>query len=439
MVGLPAQGVVMTPQRIVAAVLIPAAVIAAGWTELPSLPQAGGCRCVKSGAWLVYDSVTGCVLAAKGNKTCDFVAYVIEADTWLRKTDIPYGTEMKPVCGGAAGCVAGEGLILSTKGNNTVGFHAYHTTANAWQQMPDVPLGSQGKKCKCGTDVVYVPGSGAGDVYLLKGRVRDFFRYDIADAAWQPQADAPVGNMYKWDKGSWLVYDGAGTVYAHKAKIHELHRFDTQSRAWHQSVLVGMPHYSSRTGKSKKSKDGAAAVFLDGRIYAFKGGNTQEFWQFDPGELKWTELETLPRLGSSGKKRKVKAGADLCTDGRFIYALKGAKTNEFWRYEPHGEEAAGPRSDPLGGAMTAGRPSVAAELVFAPNPARGAVTVRRVGSVRPCPSRLYIYDAGGRLVRSIETGGRSGIVFDTGQIPSGVYLVRLAEAGQTATGRLVVE
>jgi hypothetical protein len=428
----------MTPQRIIAAILVPAALVAAGWTELPSLPQAGGCRCVKSGAWLAYDSVTGHVLAAKGNKTCDFVAYDPVDDTWLRRTDIPYGTEMKPVCGGAAGCVAGDGLILATKGNNTVGFHAYHTTANAWQQLPDVPLGAEGKKCKCGTDIVFVPGSGAGDAYLLKGRVRDFLRYDIEDAVWQAQADAPVGNMFKWDKGSWLAYDGAGTIYAHKAKIHELHRFDVTSRAWHTSVLVGMPHFSPMTGKTKKSRDGGAAVFLDGMLYAFKGGNTQEFWRFDPSELKWTELETLPRLGSSGKKRKVKAGADLCTDGRYIYALKGAKTNEFWRYEPNVDASGRPTRDD-GVKSEVEQPAATDELVIAPNPARGAVTVRRVGSARPCPSRLYVYDAVGRLVWSSGTGSRSDIVFDAGRIPSGLYLVRLTGSGYTAAGRLVVE
>jgi hypothetical protein len=428
----------MTPQRAVAAALVPAVLLAAGWTELPSLPQAGGCRCVKCGAWLAYDSVTGYVFAAKGNKTCDFVAYDPVADTWLRKTDIPYGDEMKPVSAGGAGCAAGNGAIFASKGNNTVGFHAYHATANAWQQLPDVPLGTEGKKCKCGTDVAFVPGGDAGGVYLLKGRVRDFFRYDVQAAQWQAQADAPIGNMYKWDKGSWLAYDGAGTIYAHKAKIHELHRFDVTTRVWHTSVLVGMPHFSPMTGKSKKSRDGASAVFLDGLLYAFKGGNTQEFWQFDPAEMKWTELETLPRLGSSGKRRKVKSGADLCTDGRCIYALKGAKTNEFWRYEPHGDAAGQP---PRGGGVKSEveQPAAANELVIAPNPARGAVTVRRVGSARPCPSRLYVYDAGGRLVWSVRTGSRADIVFDAGRIPSGLYFIRLTGPGYTAAGRLVVE
>ncbi|MFO7650764.1 MAG: hypothetical protein R6X13_05430, partial [bacterium] len=366
----------MKKQAVLCLVMLTVAAGATGWSELRPVPMGSGCRCIKDGAWLAYDSVTGRMYGAKGNKTYDFLAYDPLRDTWHIRTDCPAGDERKPVGNGAAACASDNGVIYATKGNNTTGFHCYLTTQNAWQQLPDVPLGPQAKKCKGGTGVVFVPGGAAGYVYLLKGRVRDFLRYDIASGEWQAMPDAPVGNMFKWDKGSWLAYDGAGTIYAHKAKIHELHRFDVAAGAWLTSVLVGVPHHSPKTGKSRKSKAGAAGVFADGKLHAFKGGNTQEFWRFDPATLAWTELDTLPRAGSSGKKRKVKAGGDLASDGEVIYAFKGAKTNEFWRYDPGAAgETPNPKPQIPGGGVL-GRSGIGdRRLEISSNPARGRATI----------------------------------------------------------------
>jgi Tol biopolymer transport system component len=143
-------------------------------------------------------------------------------------------------------------------------------------------------------------------------------------------APAPVGQNAKWDKGSWLAYDGDSLIYAHKAKYHEFYAYNLNTDTWGPS-LEPMPIAGS--GGSKKSKDGGCAVWVDGAVFALKGGNTQEFWMYSPLIEGWPmELDTIPSVSHTGKKKKVNAGSDMAVcDGR-IYALKGNKTRDLLRY-----------------------------------------------------------------------------------------------------------
>lgn len=188
-------------------------------------------------------------------------------------------------------------------------------------------------------------------MYLLKGYKCDFFRYNTVSGTWESLPNAPAGGKPKWDKGSWLVYHRAHTLYAHKAKYGEVWTFDLTTLQWGTAALPGIPIPSSKTGKNKKSKDGGCAAYYNGAIYAFKGGNTCEFWKYDIATNIWTELDTISSVGSTGMRKRVKAGGDItCANGVF-YALKGGKTQEFWRYVP----GPGGGADALGLASVTGQ------------------------------------------------------------------------------------
>jgi hypothetical protein len=42
----------------------------------------------------------------------------------------------------------------------------------------------------------------------------------------------------------------------------------------------------------------------------------------------------LPQFGSTQKNRKVKQGGEIAATADVLYALKGNKTRELWRYVP---------------------------------------------------------------------------------------------------------
>jgi hypothetical protein len=281
--------------------------------------------------------------------------------------------------------------------------------------------------------------SSSGCVYLLKGFKNEFYRYNPATDSWSPLAQAPAA---KYDKGSWLVlgHEPRPLLYAHQAKYHGFHAYDPAGGTW-GAALTGMP-YISRTGRSKKSKDGGCAAWLNGSVYALKGGNTQEFWRYFPSGDSWLESDTIPQFGSSLKRKKVKAGADMTANEEFIYALKGNKTLEFWQYIPalyaqcHPPYArAGVMSSVTGDASSVAR--------LVPNPVRSGVAVLRLNGPAAdwfsAQVSVSVCDASGRVVqRSALRVPHSGVVLDLRGLRPGVYVVRLSAGRATATQKLII-
>jgi hypothetical protein len=75
-----------------------------------------------------------------------------------------------------------------------------------------------------------------------------------------------------------------------------------------------------------------------------------------------------------------------------------------------------------------------AALSIFPNPVSGAVTIAASAEMQ----QLNVYDITGRLVASPSPAGER-VVFDTGVLPQGVYLVRaLLKDGGVQTGKVVV-
>ncbi|MBM3322183.1 Zn-dependent exopeptidase M28 [candidate division WOR-3 bacterium] len=408
-------GDVMPANDTVSAALTVRPLVTAGWIELRSMPIAPSLKHEKDGAWLADDG--DYVYAAKGNKTPDFYRNNILTDSWQTLAPIPAGREGKAPGKGAVGVVGRD--VYAVKGNNTLGFWRYNPDRDSWFQMADIPVGT-GKKVKGGSDVVFINSQGQepDHFYLLKGGGNEFYRYDIAGDSWSALPGAPAGTSgkAKYDKGSWLVErrlprQGPRVIYCHKAKHHELFVFDTEAGDWLTGQLAGMPFIGS-TGRSKRSKDGGSAASLGDYIYALKGGNTREFWQYYVEFDSWHEAEPMPLLGSSGKSKKVKAGADVVGTRDCLYALKGNKTLEFWRYAP-----AQPRTSSV--SRRAARTSGPATAV----PIGGLTT----SSSARCP--VTILDPAGRVLRRTE---HSSISETARHLPPGVYFVRQQLIGGSA-------
>ena len=412
-----------------------------GWSEVASLPSAPSGRAVKDGGWLAFCEGSGLLYAAKGHKAGDFYRYEPVGDRWSALTPLPWQNHpawnRKPPYKGAVGCSDGANVIYATQGNNTLGFWAYFVAGDSWHVLPDVPLGPSGRRVKGGTDLCYVVDYRLPYVYLLKGYGTEFCRFNIAANSWEVLPAAPAGTRARWDQGSWLAGDGMGSLYAHKAKYHELWRFDIHTGAWYPNSLPSMP-YSGRAGRHKKLKDGGSACWSGNRLYALKGGNIGEFWRYDIAARVWTELDSLPSVGRSGKRKRVKNGADIVAGGvGTFHALKGNKTPEFWRYVEPAGVGSGRAPQPGSSASVGALP----RIEWLSSPARpGLVPVRYV-LARAGLATVSVFDATGRaMYRDRVLAGRTGTLrLDLRTLGAGLYFVRLDAGGLTAASKLVMQ
>ncbi|MFO7650394.1 MAG: hypothetical protein R6X13_03495 [bacterium] len=405
---------------------------AGAWTPLSRIPDAPSGRQNKDGSWMV--EVDDQFYVSKGYKTADLYRYDPAKDSWYNQPGMPRGIENKLPYKGSCAAVGDGGLIYVVKGNNTPAFYSFNPADTTWTQLADVPLGLSNKKVKGGTDLVYYKPHGRPDstwLYLLKGYKTEFYRYHIQSGTWETLPDAPAGVKPKWDRGSWLALDqnpgqDRYKILAHKAKYLEMHRYDIPTNAWENVVLKPMPLLSSYTGKTRKTKEGCAALVGD-VVYTFKAANTQEFWQYTVERDSWAELETIPSFGPAMRKKRVKAGCDLLGYNGLVYALKGNKSSELWYYNPLAAKAQAAPAAPA-------RDGIAAEPAGAARTTLGlpaVVTGRSVG-VRfslpaAAPADLRLYSADGRLVLERRlTAVRSGAVeLDVAGLPAGVYVVSL--------------
>jgi hypothetical protein len=404
-----------------------------GWTAKNPMPA--GAKAIKDGGWLAYDASKARIYATRGQKQPDFWAYAPVGDSWGLRAPWQPGTEGKLPQKGSVGCADGNGIIYATKGNNTTGFHKYDANANTWTQKKDVPLGLSNKKVKGGTDLAWAYKGGVGYAYLLKGYKNEFYRYNAASDSWTTLTPAPIGASQKWDKGSWLAYDDVNNkIYAFKAKYMELYRYSPESDSW-SAALAPMPIVGS--AGSKKAKDGSCGVWDDtdiAHIWALKGGNTREFWQYTVATNAWAEKETIP---TGTLKKKVKAGADIVAVGTVLYATKGNKDNALWMYTPGAFVFDAPRQD----GVLAGKTVIAQGMSISPNPLAGGFAVLRYGLPKAGAAELSVYNVAGQTVmaRTLVAGRSGSVDLDLRHLSNGVYLVKFASEGFVNSQKLVVQ
>jgi len=329
------------------------------------------------------------------------------------------------------------------KGNNTLGFWRYDIATDSWLQLANVPAGSH-RKTKAGSAALYVLIDGSGYIYLLKGPTCEFYRFNVTTWTWETMQPAPSGSHSKWYGGSFLTFDGDHTIYAHKGRYHELWAYDVLTGVWSGTRLAGMP-FVGRASRSYKSRDGGSGAWFEGGVYALKGGSSSEFWRYDATANTWTEFDELPPMASSGKVRKVYAGGNMVSVDGTLFALKGNKTNEFWRYAVAFLSAPQPSRE---GVMAAQTTLGDWQFAVSPNPLASGFAVLRYSLPKGGSAAVEVFNASGRLVYSslapAAPVGQCGIRnssfrLDLRSMPAGVYLVRVETDLCSATQKLVIE
>jgi hypothetical protein len=409
------------------------------WERLPDVPAGARRKTVMMGGSLgfVPDSL---VFAFKGNNTDEFYMYNANRDTWSQCMSIPFssrpGNSKKRVKSGAQLEGDTSGSLFAFKGNSCVEFWQYSVAGRTWTQKRDYPRVS-GKKLKPGSNLAYVPQLNA--LYGNKGMTYEFNCYDIATDTWVQKRAVPAGptGRKKPKDGTVMAYDGVGTIYLLKGGTYEFFGYSIAGDSWYEKKSIRPSGYT----KNRKMKKGAAATF-DTQfhlLYALKGYKSGEFWFYDPARDTWVEpvADSFP---TPPRGKPPYTGADLCYGAGKIFALRGNRTNDFWRYNAN---------FPLGyGAAKSGTQSGEASIAqlrlsAAPNPFVGRTQLRyslpAAGRVR-----LELYDAAGRLVRVVWNGrqdmGPHVALLNSDGLAAGVYLLRLDIGSGTAarTIKLVV-
>ena len=397
-------------------------ILIGGWLRRDDLPLGPKKKGVGPGASLAYIPDTF-VYALKGNGTCEFYRFNIFENYWQTLCSIPYsGEKRKGVKGGGALCSNLRDRVFALKGNKTDEFWVYFPDGDSWKPLrPVPPIPKSG--IKDGAGIAYAVKGDSEFVFLLKGTgTYTFLAYYIGGDTWLERKEAPPGPLIKkWKKGSCIASDGS-RVYALKGggKYNEFYIYDVLSDTW----LIGDTLPLMRGGvsaKKKKLKDGAALCYAPtvNRLYAFKGGNTDEFWSYSLALGKWDERDPIPVSG-----KRVKSGASLTFTDFRIYAFKGNKTLEFWMYLPI--ETTGRYLAPSifqFSSPTGEKGKKFCNLIISPNPTSSLLTI--YSPMIPEIKEVSLFDAVGRkvLIPMEKVGNR--IMMRMKGLSSGTYFLHL--------------
>ena len=132
-------------------------------------------------------------------------------------------------------------------------------------------------------------GSSDGDgsyIYALQGNdQKDFWRYDIANDAWTPMADA-LDNV---KEGGALTHDGS-YIYAFRGDNREdFWRYDIANDAW-----------ASMADAPENVKEGGALTSDGSYIYALRGNDKKNFWKYDIANDAWPHMANTPENVKDG-------------------------------------------------------------------------------------------------------------------------------------------
>jgi Secretion system C-terminal sorting domain len=403
------------------------------WFQISDLLEGTGKK-VKQGGSLVYVP-DNAIYALKGSNTNEFFRYNIATDTWTQICSIPYAEKIKKVKNGAALCY-GNGYVYAFKGNNTNEFWRYSIATDSWFLKQSLPLGISLRRIKAGSGLVYVTKGDSNFVYALKAnKTNEFYAYWVEMDTWLERK--PVPATYRpMAAGSCITYDGVNTIYALEGKTNEFYAYDILADNW--SVKPMMPYYGSMNKKKKVKDGGALAANQAGLVYAFKGNNTNEFWAYSVDEDTWLVQQPIPE---GNYRKRIKAGGALCYDNSTgnLYGFKGGNTNEFWQFVPVMQQIASKRNSPSGimGNKTELN-SYQFSLKISPNPITRAASIKYT-LTEPDNVYLKLFDVSGKLVKIIShANSKSGtLTLNRDKLASGIYILRLETSRGNLTRKII--
>ncbi|MCC7197478.1 DUF2341 domain-containing protein, partial [Candidatus Peregrinibacteria bacterium] len=219
----------------------------------------------------------------------------------------------------------GKFYVLSD--DSTTPFRSYDPATNEWTTLEWTPVSPNST-----SDLIAV---GSDEIYAILGS-NNFYKYTISQNRWSVLTANSGSCSSGGGVGSSLVYH-ASSNYIYRIKggsTTVVCRFNVATQTWDGTARAAAP--------GNIGGGGSSAIIGD-NIYVTAGGGTTNFWRYNITNNRWNN--TLdgddPTNGGSTTLNDLTpsptyGGSALTTDGTYIYATKGSKSNTFWRYDPAG-------------------------------------------------------------------------------------------------------
>jgi uncharacterized delta-60 repeat protein len=250
--------------------------------------------------------------------------------------------------------------IYALQGNNTNYFFAYYPNADSWVSKCSMPYlykpdwTKVNRKVKAGGALVNCNNV----LYGLKGNnTTEFYAYINSGDSWIRKMSIPEyapSNLTKKKRvkaGASLVAVGC-SLYAFKGgNCEQFWMYDINADTWYEK--------KSLIADRKKPKAGASLTAIGCTVYAFVGGNSYYFYQYLPSADSWIRMPDAKFGSPRTNKRKIKDGADLTAVEDKLFALKGGNTCDFGYFSTQAdtwftlESIPGPPKVKTGGSLVA--------------------------------------------------------------------------------------
>ena len=397
------------------------------WSKIKDVENQPSRKKVKGGGGIT--AVGNNLYLILGNNTLDFLRYSISDNSWTALESIPKGPKRKRVKKGAyiiddEPVADQEHYIYCLKGGGTNEFYRYNPVEDKWDSLPqpDFRKGVKGgfaSFVELGSERYIYAGSGSNN--------SQWKRYKISTGIWEtPSPDSlPV---LKAKVGSGLTSDGAGKIYFLQdgGKKNYFWYADLNAKAPTWIKIESLP-LRKPNGKNKKVKEGGCIEYYQGKIYGVKGGNTKEFWSYDPSGDTW---HYIGEIGGAAQGKGIKCGRSLTSTTGGIYCLIGNNTNELWFYTPTKTFVTALAPAITGGAVNLQE----SRLKVQPNPTKGIAQIYYTLPTKQVAT-LKIYNCLGEIVYNAKSD--KGL-FTIRKLPAGIYILRFSTPTYKEDKKLIV-
>jgi hypothetical protein len=392
-----------------------------------------GTTSVRDGDALAGASVSGksYVYALKGSGSYEFYRYDPAEDEWSPMAGVPLGVSGYPASTGAALTSVG-GRLYATKGTQSSEFYSYDPAVDRWAAQQDVLQNYQAGAGGCLTGVQ------RGDssfVCFLQSGSNHFSEFSVSGDSWEDFPMVPPGPMSnRFEYGSCMTSDGVLIPYVLVGLAYdEFWSYDFADDYWRS--LAKLP-LASRSGTEIRAYKGASLAFAQGAIYALKGAGTSEFWRYNPVTDSWQQLDDIP-VGSFG----ISEGGAMayCPGDSALYVLQGGRTLSFYRYDLSGLYY------PAAASARVPSPGTRQANPIVPNTPRLSRDLATISytTMASCRVNLSLYDVAGKLRRRTPqmevSAGKHEASVSTQGLPRGIYIMRLVAGTSISTAKVVLE